>query len=99
MVSSIVSATRRRRLIDDVLDHVEGHDVAPELGLLDVLQGVEDLGFVDHRYLTQPATAARSSTRSSKVAPDRRSRYARPFMRLPQRAMEHQRPDRLRDES
>ena len=41
VVSSIVKATRLPS-IATVLDHVQGHDVAAELGLLDGAEGGED---------------------------------------------------------
>ena len=44
VVSSMVNATAGA-VDDDRLDHVQGDDVPPELGLLDVAQRVEDGGF------------------------------------------------------
>jgi hypothetical protein len=80
---------RDARTVDgDILDHVEGHDVAPELGLLDVAQRVEDRALGDRRHRSWDPSAShrvrrrRSDGRRVDIVPRRPSGRSRRFPRV-----------------
>ena len=73
VVSSIVKATFGPS-IDDLLDHVEGHDVAAQLGLLDGAQGVEDGALGERAHLA--VGSFRCGTRASRASRPGRDRSA-----------------------
>jgi hypothetical protein len=74
---------------DDRLDHVQGHDVATQLGFLDGAEGVEDGAFGDDGHAL---VGPRSDTGNVDIVPRRDERPRAPDRLAPSQGRNGQRP-------